>query len=287
MKKILLTSIIVLSSAFAVNAQSVPNGNFEAPVSGGLLPGWQALSGTVQQTTTLTVNQQSYVSKSGPRFLFLQNTTTVASARTNKFALASRPKTLRFLCTYLPATPATERLGIYVLMTKKNGSAIDTIFNSLYASNAGQIYPWADFTVDLTANYKSTAIPDSALVQFITSVATPTQSSGLMIDDVTFRDWGLDITGVENQFSKNVNVFPNPAANQTSVNINFELNSTSDIKIDLYDMQGRIVKSLPKETLSYGTFNKELNMEGLTSGIYTCKVTANNQVQTTKIVVGN
>ncbi len=287
MKKILLTSIIALSSAFAVNAQSVPNGNFETPVSNGILPGWQALAGTVQQTTTVTVNQQPYVSASGPRFLLLQNTTTIASVRTNKFALSSRPKTLRFLCTYLPVTTATERLGVYILMTKKNGAAIDTIFNSLYQSSAGQIYPWANFTVDLTANYKSTETPDSAVVQFITSLTTPTQGSALMVDDVVFRDWGLAITGVENQFSKGVNVYPNPVANQSSVNVNFELNSTSDIKIDLYDMQGRIVKSLPKESLTNGAYNKELNIEGLTSGIYICKVTANNQVQTTKIVVGN
>lgn len=287
MKKILLTSILALSSALAVNAQNVPNGDFETPVSGGVLPGWQALSGTVQQTTTVSVNSQNYVSKSGPRFLLLQNTTNVASIRTNKFAYASRPKTLRFLCTYLPATPATERFGIYVLMTKKNGSTIDTIFNSLYASNPGQIYPWADFTVDLTSNYKSTETPDSAVVQFITSLSSPTQGSALMVDDVIFRDWGLAITGVENQFSKNVNVYPNPAANQSTINVNFELNSTSDIKIDLYDMQGRIVKSLPKESLTNGTYNKELNIEGLTSGVYICKVTANNQVQTSKIVIGN
>ena len=80
-------------------------------------------------------------------------------------------------------------------------------------------------------------------------------------------------------------VTPNPASSNSDITINYNLNSTSDVMVDLYDMQGRLVRSIPRETVSFGNYSKTMSMEGIPAGMYVCKVTANDQVQTTKIVV--
>lgn len=285
MKKILLSCALAVVSVFTTQAQLLPNGDFETPIANGQLPKWIVASGVVAQTTSFVYNNQTIVSPSGPKFVVLQNNTNVAVMQSMKFPLSTRPASFRFLATYIPKTPATEAFGFLILMTKKNGSVTDTIMNSFFASSAGVKYPWVNFTADLATYYKSAATPDSAIVMFVTSVTTPTQSSSLLLDDVKFSSFGLGLKGLQSYFSSDVQVTPNPVASASEINISYQLNSNSNVMVDLYDMQGRIVRSIPQETVTYGTYNKTMSVEGLPAGMYVCKVTANDQVQTTKIVI--
>lgn len=285
MKKILLSCAIAVATIFTTQAQLLPNGDFETPIANGQLPKWTALSGVVQQLTTITVNNQPYVSPSGPKFVLLQNNANIAVLRSAKFPLSTRPASLKFLATYLPATPASESFGFLILMTKKNGTKIDTVMNTLFASSPGAKYPWVNFTADLATYYKSAETPDSAAVMFVTSVTTPTNGSSLLLDDVKFSANASGVKGLQSYFSSDVQVTPNPVASTSEINISYQLNSNSNVMVDLYDMQGRIVRSLPQESVTYGVYNKSMSVDGLPAGMYVCKVTANDQVQTTKIVI--
>ncbi len=285
MKKILLSCVLTLVSAFTTQAQLVPNGDFETPIANGQLPKWIVASGVVAQTTSFVYNNQTIVSPSGPKFVVLQNNANVAVMQSMKFPLATRPVSLKFLACYLPKTTATESFGFLILMTKKNGSKIDTVMNTLFASSPGVKYPWVNFTADLNTYYKSAATPDSAIVMFVTSVTTPTQASSLLLDDVKFSTFGASVKGLQSYFSNDVQVTPNPVSSTSEINISYQLNSNSAVMVDLFDMQGRLVRSLPQENVTYGTYNKTMSVEGLPSGMYVCKVTANDQVQTTKIVI--
>jgi len=285
MKKILLSCAIAVATIFTTQAQLLPNGDFETPIANGQLPKWSALSGVVQQLTTITVNNQPYVSPSGPKFVLLQNNANIAILRSAKFPLSTRPVSLKFLATYLPVTPATESFGFLILMTKKNGTKIDTVMNTLFASSPGAKYPWVNFTADLATYYKSATMPDSAVVMFVTSVTTPTNGSSLLLDDVKFSTNASGVKGLQSYFSTDVQVTPNPVSSTSEINISYQLNSNSAVMVDLFDMQGRLVRSLPQENVTYGTYNKTMSVEGLPSGMYVCKVTANDQVQTTKIVI--
>ncbi|MDI1234970.1 MAG: T9SS type A sorting domain-containing protein [bacterium] len=285
MKKIVLSLLVASASMMTSMAQLLPNGDFETPIANSQLPKWMILGGTLSQTTSVTVNNQPYVSASGPRFIVLQNTTTVGVLQSIKFPLSTRPSTLRFLATYLPVTPSTERFGFGVLMTKKNGANIDTVLNTLFASTAGAKYPWVNFQADLTTFYLNASTPDSAVVSFITSIVTPTTNSSLLLDDIKFSSFGADVKNLQSYFSSDLQVTPNPATSSSDINISYQLNSTSDVMVDLYDMQGRLVRSIAKETVTYGTYNKTMSVDGLPAGMYVCKVTANDQVQTTKIVI--
>ena len=285
MKKILLSCAIAVATVFTTQAQLVPNGDFETPIANNQLPKWILLAGTVSQTTSITVNSTPLISPSGPKFALLQNTTSVGILQTVKFPMATRPASLKFLACYLPKTTSTESFGFLILMTKKNGTKIDTVMNTLFASSPGAKYPWINFTADLATYYKSAATPDSAAVMFVTSVTTPTNGSTLLLDDVKFSANASGLKGLQSYFSNDVQVTPNPVSSTSEINISYQLNSNSAVMVDLFDMQGRLVRSLPQENVTYGTYNKTMSVEGLPSGMYVCKVTANDQVQTTKIVI--
>jgi len=159
------------------------------------------------------------------------------------------------------------------------------VMNTLFASSPGAKYPWVNFTADLATYYKSATMPDSAVVMFVTSVTTPTNGSSLLLDDVKFSTNASGVKGLQSYFSTDVQVTPNPVSSTSEINISYQLNSNSAVMVDLFDMQGRLVRSLPQENVTYGTYNKTMSVEGLPSGMYVCKVTANDQVQTTKIVI--
>lgn len=287
MKKILLSISALFISAVSF-AQLLPNGDFETPIANNQLPGWLVLGGNVTQRTSLTVNtqsgQQTLVSASGPRFITVSNTTAVGAIQAIKYPMASRPKSLRFLTCYFPVN-AAERFGIAVLMTKYNGTTTDTVMNTIFASNTGTLYPWTNFSIDLTNSYDTTLTPDSAMVLFITSVAGAQANTTLALDDVKFSSYATAITGVQDAFSTELSVYPNPAASGTSVNVSYQLNSTANVSVELYDMQGRLVQTVVNESETYGNYTHSINTEGLPKGVYICKVKTDNQVRTSKVVI--
>lgn len=89
-----------------------------------------------------------------------------------------------------------------------------------------------------------------------------------------------DINAIEHQLV----VYPNPTSDK--VNINFELKSISDVKIELYDIAGRLAKTLlPETNLNVYEFKQSFNLNELNSGAYFLKLSINGKVSTVKIFV--
>ncbi len=279
MKKILL-SLAVAFSAVASQAQLVPNGDFEDQLTGGSLPKWSLLSvGNILTPTSVTVNGNTLASNGGARFLLAGNTNTRSILMTQKFALGSRPNSLRMQAVYLPN--GNDIFTIWIYMTKDTGAVNqpDTIMAGS-VSFSGQRYPWQDLRVNLAPAYKNSSVPDSAVLVISAGVL---QNSTLLLDDLKFSSWATSITGVENHFHGNIDVFPNPVTDNVT-SIRYQLNSESNVKIEVYDMQGKLVKSVFDGKEIYGTYEKEINMEGLSSGMYNCRVVADDQVNVIKLI---
>ncbi|MCB9247276.1 MAG: DUF362 domain-containing protein [Ignavibacteriales bacterium] len=82
---------------------------------------------------------------------------------------------------------------------------------------------------------------------------------------------------ISNNFQLNQN-YPNPF--NPSTTISFALNEGSDVKLEIYDALGRLVKVLVDEKLSSGTYSLDWNSTNYVespvgSGIYIYKITAN------------
>jgi beta-lactamase superfamily II metal-dependent hydrolase len=95
------------------------------------------------------------------------------------------------------------------------------------------------------------------------------------------------IFAVDNEYTNTpfLSSFPNPFRN--SVTIQYNVKKNRDVKIDVYDLQGRLVKQLVNTHKSIGSYEMEWNAEGMSSGIYFCKFSQGNKEEVRKLILLN
>jgi hypothetical protein len=80
-----------------------------------------------------------------------------------------------------------------------------------------------------------------------------------------------------------LNVFPNPV--HGLANIHISIAEDGPVKVDLYDINGRKVKSVSDQKLKAGVFNIEFDASGISSGSYILQMEANKKVYSTKMQI--
>lgn len=79
--------------------------------------------------------------------------------------------------------------------------------------------------------------------------------------------------------------FPNPTVGSSSLStIPYAISEESDVKIDLYSVDGRLVKSLFNDRQSSGRYEVNIDMDDLAGGVYLYRVMINNIVETGKLL---
>jgi hypothetical protein len=86
----------------------------------------------------------------------------------------------------------------------------------------------------------------------------------------------------------NLTIYPNPTRNETT--IAFSLNQSNFIEISILDINGRKIKSLVKSNYPIGNFSiiwdtDNANGNKVSSGIYFCSITTQNEQIISKIIV--
>ena len=81
------------------------------------------------------------------------------------------------------------------------------------------------------------------------------------------------------------NVYPNPAKDK--INIEYTLANMSDVKIEITDALGRVMKELSNENQYTGKYHVSLNLETeeIKQGIYFVRITTNNKIVNERFVV--
>jgi hypothetical protein len=79
--------------------------------------------------------------------------------------------------------------------------------------------------------------------------------------------------------------FPNPFSLQTT--INYTIASLSHVNLSVYDLNGRLIRTLINEQLTPGSYQNDFNKESLPSGAYFLRLTAsgNNPVEDTRVMI--
>ncbi len=86
-----------------------------------------------------------------------------------------------------------------------------------------------------------------------------------------------------NKLTKTINAYPNPFTNHTSITV--QVPETTQVTIEVYDISGKQVANIcNNETLATGNYQYTFNANHLTTGLYICKVQAENKVQYLKLV---
>ncbi|MBN1480789.1 T9SS type A sorting domain-containing protein [candidate division KSB1 bacterium] len=107
-----------------------------------------------------------------------------------------------------------------------------------------------------------------------------------LIDDIMYIN--PDETGVENDVTLNdyelaVANYPNPFNPRTT--ISYQLPLASDVKLDVYDVSGRLVQSLVNERQVAGEYSVPFNATDLPSGVYVYQLTAADVVASGKMLL--
>jgi len=86
----------------------------------------------------------------------------------------------------------------------------------------------------------------------------------------------------QNDFIENLIVYPNPAT--SFGNIAFNLNSNSDVNVQVYDLTGKLVTTVSKKNLSAGDQIIQIGTDELSKGTYIIRLTAGDMIKTTKFI---
>jgi choice-of-anchor B domain-containing protein len=107
------------------------------------------------------------------------------------------------------------------------------------------------------------------------------EENGLYVFSVTGLTTGIeDLTITDLQ---DVEIFPNPASNKTT--IRYSTNNKSNVDIQIYDILGNLIYSVPEGIKPKGIYDFILNTEGLNKGIYFVKLMAGSATKTKKLVI--
>lgn len=94
------------------------------------------------------------------------------------------------------------------------------------------------------------------------------------VDPETYRWLPLDIS---------LSAYPNPFNPQTT--LTFAVQRAGRVQLSVYDVTGRLVKTLADEMLTAGKYSRRFDGSGLSSGVYFVRLNASGSMTTQKIVL--
>ena len=80
-----------------------------------------------------------------------------------------------------------------------------------------------------------------------------------------------------------MDVYPNPATSTATVAV--KLNVAADVKMEVYNMAGQVVYSMPAESRNAGTSVSSINLANLANGDYFVRVSVGADVLTKTLTV--
>ena len=148
----------------------------------------------------------------------------------------------------------------------------DSVYFRNYSVNTGEfLWDFGDGTTSTEVN-PSHLFTDTGLIQVCL-----TAGNGCVSDSVCKTLWIMP--NRIHETNRLVSVFPNPATESVSVNINTSFGSS--LKINLFDISGKCVKSF---TITTSDTRLNINLKDLPDGVYPFEITGNNLIYRGKIV---
>ncbi|MCI4668548.1 MAG: DUF4960 domain-containing protein [Bacteroidia bacterium] len=131
---------------------------------------------------------------------------------------------------------------------------------------------------DTNATITLSGVPDSYMDENITDFTVEvTESEFLNLRKEKFEDCGSVIFVADTATSiagtsgiQKIKAYPNPVG--TVVNIQYELSTSQQVKIEIIDLNGRTVEVLVDEVQAVGTHTSKWNANGVVPGVYLYKV---------------
>ncbi|CAG5087312.1 T9SS type A sorting domain-containing protein [Parvicella tangerina] len=94
---------------------------------------------------------------------------------------------------------------------------------------------------------------------------------------------GVCAESVEENSLANISAYPNPFAEETTIAL--QLSSATSVIMEIIDLDGRVISTTKFGQLPSGTTPLTIEASSLAAGMYTCRITAGDEVLTERIVV--
>ena len=144
---------------------------------------------------------------------------------------------------------------------------------------SGMAMSWANFTIPFT--YSDGGFPDTCIIVLKASGSVPTNNDYLWVDNLAFSG---TVTGIEkyDTFLNNMIVYPNPSTESITLNLN--LKSSQQIKIEVTDLTGKLIRSKNAGMLQ-GESIQTINVSGIAKGTYLVRVVGEQATEIRKVVI--
>jgi hypothetical protein len=296
MKKTLLTLAIAAVGALQAHAQ-LDNAGFESgSVGDSVITGWTS-TGTVR-----LVSQASFNTTQGPQTQipmdgstkFIEIRAKKNDTTENNYFRGSitqhakntygRPVNVQLDLIY--ATPSVaDAMLMAVTFTKFDFTTggHDTIGTAVIYTTGSSVYPWVKFGSAI--QYKRNETPDSVHITILSNAASNSLNPNavLYVDDIRFEDRPYTGFNEDNAVASALKVYPNPMT--SSATISYTLAENSNVKLDVYDISGRLVSNVFNGNQAKGDQKATFERGNLTPGVYIYKLQAGSQVETGKIMI--
>lgn len=292
MKKIttLVASCILSVSAFA----QIPNPSFETWTSMGSysVPAQWGTMDNKTATASVYTAEKGTPGSAGSSYLKLTSKTSsggvvngiavsgkldsVTMQPKSGFAYSSQPAKFTGSWQYMGSNPGS----VTATLTKWNANTkMREVVATATQTLSGMAMSWATFSINFT--YVSGNMPDSCIIVLKASGSAPVNGDYLYVDNLAFSGVATFVEDHAGVVS-NLNVYPNPAS--STVFVDFNLAKSQDVKIQLVDISGKLVKDVDLGSVSGGT-KYALSTEGITRGEYFVNVIATEGTEVKKIVI--
>ncbi|MCF7885145.1 MAG: T9SS type A sorting domain-containing protein [Candidatus Marinimicrobia bacterium] len=174
--------------------------------------------------------------------------------------------------------------GLYVqIKVDSNWRTLDFIGSGGALATLPTWNDWYEYSYDLSGHLDP---GDKTSIRFKMQSDNSDSTDGIFIDDVRISGHQLKQIFSEpekpDKFILYSN-FPNPFNSYT--NFRFYLPQISDVKIKIYDIQGRLVDSINKKGLKWGEHVINWQVGNLSSGVYIYNVSTQKKQKTDKLLI--
>ena len=184
------------------------------------------------------------------------------------------------------SSQSTDQLKVYASTTcgqlwnirySKSGSSLATagLISTPFFPNANQ---WATQSVSIS----STSYNNKPNVRFKFEYLQNTAGNNIFIDDINIDGTvGIDEALAE---SLDLNIYPNPVKSVATVN--FKLEESHKVYIDVLDVMGKTVNKITEATLAAGEYQFELPAD-LTIGLYNVRIFIDGRSTSKKVLISH
>ncbi|NLA25484.1 MAG: T9SS type A sorting domain-containing protein, partial [Bacteroidales bacterium] len=92
----------------------------------------------------------------------------------------------------------------------------------------------------------------------------------------------VSVEEIAENVQNTLSIYPNPVRETTT--LNFYLNENSDVNIQVFDIQGKLVRNMNFQNLDQGNNEKIMNFADLRGGMYMIKLSTKSETQTTRFI---